>query len=144
MGWIYKAAWQGLLPLVLRRGSVKKLFEVVKRDGEVAEFNLGKINDAIAKAFEATGKAFNDDIIGLYYDIDNLSLSPSLAYENENLLYMDVSGIDTSKLTLLDTVFYDCPKLERIDGLENWDVSNVEEFKYVFWMLPSLTDVSGV
>ncbi|MBQ7148661.1 MAG: ribonucleoside triphosphate reductase, partial [Pseudobutyrivibrio sp.] len=41
------------------------MFEVVKRDGEVAEFNLGKINDAIAKAFEATGKAYNDDIIGL-------------------------------------------------------------------------------
>ena len=41
------------------------MFDVVKRDGEVAEFNLGKINDAIAKAFEATGKAYNDDIIGL-------------------------------------------------------------------------------
>ncbi len=41
------------------------MFEVVKRDGEIAEFNLGKINDAIAKAFEATGKEYNDDIIGL-------------------------------------------------------------------------------
>ena len=41
------------------------MFEVVKRDGEIAEFNLGKINDAIAKAFEATNKAYNDDIIGL-------------------------------------------------------------------------------
>ena len=41
------------------------MFDVVKRDGEIAEFNLGKINDAIAKAFEATGKAYNDDIIGL-------------------------------------------------------------------------------
>ena len=41
------------------------MFEVVKRDGEIAEFNLGKINDAIAKAFEATNKVYNDDIIGL-------------------------------------------------------------------------------
>lgn len=41
------------------------LFTVVKRDGEIAEFNLGKINDAIAKAFDATGKSYNDDIIGL-------------------------------------------------------------------------------
>ena len=41
------------------------MFDVVKRDGKIAEFNLGKINDAIAKAFEATGKAYNDDIIGL-------------------------------------------------------------------------------
>ena len=28
------------------------MFQVVKRDGEVTEFNLGKINDAIAKAFD--------------------------------------------------------------------------------------------
>ncbi|MBR4706457.1 MAG: ribonucleoside triphosphate reductase, partial [Pseudobutyrivibrio sp.] len=41
------------------------MFEVVKRDGQIADFNLGKINDAIAKAFEATGKEYNDDIIGL-------------------------------------------------------------------------------
>ena len=41
------------------------MFEVIKRDGEVAEFNLGKINDAIAKAFEATAMEYNDDIIGL-------------------------------------------------------------------------------
>ena len=41
------------------------MFEVVKRDGEITEFNLGKINDAISRAFEATQKAYNDDIIGL-------------------------------------------------------------------------------
>ena len=41
------------------------MFEVVKRDGQVTEFNLGKINDAIAKAFDATQMAYNDDIIGL-------------------------------------------------------------------------------
>ena len=41
------------------------MFEVVKRDGQVTEFNLGKINDAVAKAFDATQMAYNDDIIGL-------------------------------------------------------------------------------
>ena len=39
------------------------MFEVVKRDGQVTEFNLGKINDAIAKAFDATQMSYNDDII---------------------------------------------------------------------------------
>ena len=53
------------------------MFEVVKRDGEIAEFNLGKINDAIAKAFEATGKEYNDDIIGL------LSLRVSADFQNK-------------------------------------------------------------
>lgn len=37
-----------------------EMFEVVKRDGQVTEFNLGKINDAIAKAFDATQMASTD------------------------------------------------------------------------------------
>ncbi|MDY4840693.1 MAG: ribonucleoside triphosphate reductase, partial [Lachnospiraceae bacterium] len=41
------------------------MFKVVKRDGEIAEFNLNKIKDAITKAFRATEKESNDDIIGL-------------------------------------------------------------------------------
>ncbi|MGN0311257.1 MAG: ribonucleoside triphosphate reductase, partial [Lachnospiraceae bacterium] len=41
------------------------MFEVVKRDGQVAEFTVSKISDAIAKAFAATGKEYNDDIINL-------------------------------------------------------------------------------
>lgn len=42
-----------------------RMFQVVKRDGEVTDFNLGKINDAIAKAFDATQMSYDDDIIGL-------------------------------------------------------------------------------
>jgi ribonucleoside-triphosphate reductase len=41
------------------------MFKVLKRDGEIADFNLNKIKDAIAKAFDATSKESNDDIIGL-------------------------------------------------------------------------------
>ena len=41
------------------------MFKVVKRDGEVAEFNLDKITGAIAKAFDATEMQYNDDMTGL-------------------------------------------------------------------------------
>ncbi|MCR5830075.1 MAG: ribonucleoside triphosphate reductase [Lachnospiraceae bacterium] len=40
-------------------------FTVTKRDGEIAEFNLDKISNAIKKAFNATEKLYNDDIINL-------------------------------------------------------------------------------
>ena len=43
----------------------KDMFKVVKRDGEIADFNLNKIKDAIAKAFDATGMESSDDILGL-------------------------------------------------------------------------------
>lgn len=41
------------------------MFEVVKRNGEAAEFHLKKISDAIRKAFAATEKVSDDDIIDL-------------------------------------------------------------------------------
>ncbi len=41
------------------------MIKVVKRDGEVAEFNLAKISSAISKAFNATQKLYNEDIINL-------------------------------------------------------------------------------
>ena len=39
------------------------MFKVVKRDGEVASFNIGKITNAIEKAFKATDKQFNLSLI---------------------------------------------------------------------------------
>ena len=41
------------------------MFQVIKRDGEVAEFMLGKVGDAIIKAFDATNVKYNKDIVDL-------------------------------------------------------------------------------
>ena len=41
------------------------MFQVIKRDGEIADFTLVKINDAIMKAFNATDIQYNNDIIDL-------------------------------------------------------------------------------
>ena len=41
------------------------MYQVVKRDGKVTEFQLSKINVAITKAFEATHTDYNPDIIDL-------------------------------------------------------------------------------
>ena len=41
------------------------MFSVIKRDGEVTDFNLAKINDAIMKAFVACEKQYNNDMIDL-------------------------------------------------------------------------------
>ena len=32
------------------------MYQVVKRDGKITEFQIGKISDAITKAFDALGK----------------------------------------------------------------------------------------
>ena len=41
------------------------MYQVVKRDGKVASFDITKISTAITKAFDATEKAYNPDIIDL-------------------------------------------------------------------------------
>ncbi len=41
------------------------MINVIKRDGQVAEFNLKKISDAITKAFKATEKFYTEEIISL-------------------------------------------------------------------------------
>ena len=39
------------------------MYQVLKRDGQVAEFDINKIAAAIAKAFEAEGKQYNQSVI---------------------------------------------------------------------------------
>ena len=46
-------------------GRRMQMFKVVKRDGEVAYFDLVKINEAIAKAFDATQMQYNEDMTSL-------------------------------------------------------------------------------
>ncbi len=41
------------------------MFQVIKRDGETAEFTIAKIQEAIIKAFDATDVQYHDDIVEL-------------------------------------------------------------------------------
>ena len=51
------------------------MYQVVKRDGKIVDFNIKKIADAVRKAFDATGTEYNDDII------DFLALKVSADYQ---------------------------------------------------------------
>ena len=62
------------------------MFRVVKRDGEVADFDLAKISGAVQKAFTATEKEFNQDIIDL------LSLRVTADFQSkikDNLIHVE-------------------------------------------------------
>ena len=41
------------------------MFQVIKRGGEVTDFTLTKISDAIMKAFNATDVQYNNDVVDL-------------------------------------------------------------------------------
>ena len=58
-----------------QRKEIETIYQVKKRDGKIAEFNLAKIGEAIRKAFEAQEKNYNQDII------DMLALKVTAAFE---------------------------------------------------------------
>ena len=77
------------------------MFKVVKRDGEVASFNIGKITNAIEKAFKATDKQFNTDIIEL------LGLRVTADFQNKiKDSLIDVESIQDSVETVLEQSGY--------------------------------------
>ena len=41
------------------------MYQVVKRDEKIVDFNISKISEAIKKAFEAVKVEYNDDVIDL-------------------------------------------------------------------------------
>ncbi len=53
------------------------MYEVIKRDGKVVEFNIHKIRDAITKAFDACNKQYNMDTV------DFLALKVSADFEGK-------------------------------------------------------------
>ena len=42
------------------------MYRVLKRDGKIADFDVKKISAAIRKAFEASGREYNDSIQDLH------------------------------------------------------------------------------
>ena len=77
------------------------MFKVVKRDGEVASFDIGKITNAIEKAFKATDKQFNTDIIEL------LGLRVTADFQNKiKDSLIDVESIQDSVETVLEQSGY--------------------------------------
>ena len=59
------------------------------------------------------------------------------------LTTIDVSKWDTSKVTNMDSMFYSCNSLTTLD-LSNWDTSNVGGMNWMFCDCTSLTTIKGV
>jgi len=82
------------------------MFKVVKRDGEVAEFNLKKISGAITKAFDAMEMQYNEDII----DVLGLRVTSDFQSKIKNDL-IDVESIqDSAEHVLVQTGYADVAK----------------------------------
>jgi len=59
------------------KGVDRSMYQVIKRDGKIAEFSITKIANAIKKAFDAQGKNYHQDII------DFLALKVTSDYQDK-------------------------------------------------------------
>lgn len=78
------------------------MYQIVKRDGEIAEFDIGKISAAMKKAFEATNTEYTDNII----DFLALKVSADFLPKIKNG-YVDVEDIQDSVETVLSRGGYE-------------------------------------
>ncbi|MCL2512524.1 MAG: ribonucleoside triphosphate reductase [Oscillospiraceae bacterium] len=116
------------------------MYQVVKRDGNVVDFNISKISAAITKAFNAQKKQFNPDIIDL------LALKVTANYEkkivNDSVTVEDIQ--DSVEEVLIEAGYADVAKSyilyrkqrEKIRNIK----SNVLNFKDVVDNYVKLTD----
>ncbi len=58
-----------------------------------------------------------------------------------SLVNLDLSNFDTSKVTIMHTMFQNCNKLVSLKGLENWNTENVTSMLAMFNKCFSLTEL---
>lgn len=78
------------------------------------------------------------------FDTSNVTSMYAMFYECSNLRNMDVSGFDTGNVTNMAWMFYDCPRLGELD-VSGFDTGNVTDMQGMFYNCRALEtlDVSG-
>ena len=98
------------------------MYQVVKRDGKITDFNISKISVAITKAFEATNKAYNTDIIDL------LALKVTADYQDKiSDGKITVEQIQDSVENVLSKAGY--ADVAKAYGVDSISISSADEFK---------------
>ena len=57
----------------------------------------------------------------------------------KNIIEIDLSNFDTSKVVNMSGMFYECESLEHLSGISKWDTSNVIDMSYMFYNCKSLS-----
>ena len=125
----------------IRKDQIEKVITVPTNKVPIDAVDFWDVTDTTNQ--EETGKA-----MAWYYDKDSNGLyevyigqegrvkanpdSTKLFNYLINVTEIDLTYLDTSKVTDMKAMFQRCEKLEKIIGLENFDTSNVENMGYMF------------
>ena len=80
-----------------------------------------------------------------FVDLTNLDISElddlSYIFYGLNMEVVDISGWDTSNVITMACMFNRCKKLKKIIGIENLDVSKLEDANSMFYMCENLVEL---
>ena len=93
------------------------MFQVIKRNGEPADFTLTKINDAIMKAFVATNMQYNNDIVDL------LALRVTADFQDK----VKEDGIHVEDIQDSVERFWSRPAMRKLQRLTSFTASSVKK-----------------
>lgn len=130
----------------------------IAQDGSIMCYVEGTV---LTIAGNGSGKiAANEDSSWMFSDIDKTDYFTMLTelnnlstidfstatnfkaiFRNCLIVNLDVSGIDTSNVTIFDSAFRQCSKLVTLD-LSSWDVSKCESLYAMFYKCSALTEVN--
>ena len=82
------------------------MYNVIKRDGKVADFNITKIASAITKAFEAQGKQFHPSVIDMMALRVTSDFEPKI--KNDKIAVEDIQ--DSVESVLIQSGYSDVAK----------------------------------
>ena len=54
-------------------------------------------------------------------------------FEKTDFKYIDISDWNVSNVTNMESMFYECKKLESVGDISSWNVSNVTDMIYMFY-----------
>ncbi|MDE6850798.1 MAG: DUF285 domain-containing protein, partial [Clostridia bacterium] len=108
----------------------------------IYNWDLSNCND-ISSLFSGMSSVTSIDFTRLQIDKSKLLYVMSMVDNSASLEYLDVSGFISPDIPAKNivTMFYNCPELKVIKGLDTWDTSNIENFSSVFNSSSSLRSV---
>ena len=105
---------------------------------ESIETGLGKYAPRYISFYQYQGTELDYEISTI--DTSNVTDMQSMFYNCSNLTFLDLSNFNTSKVTNMQSMFYNCSNLTSLD-LSNFNTSNVTDMQSMFYNCKNLTSL---
>ena len=122
---------------ITSNGTYKAIDDNLDGYSEV-EVNIGKYTPRAISFANYAGTELTYETKNI--DTSKITSMMEMFYNCQSLTILDLSNFNTSNVTNMSTMFYGCYKLSNLD-LSNFDTSKVTRFDYMFYKCHALTSL---